>query len=448
MDINNECYSNITSYGDRYTCVKNTFSCNINIMMNNDIINITTDAFSLSYKTKPDVDISINLELFRGELYCDLLKQFTKSCLTNLNDEVFSHKKNYHRTITNLLASWFFTMYIEYDFSNDAFFPSNYLTHDKIIIRTLKDYTSLHNIYNVDVKINNIVNDLHVSYNLVLYKLLNYKQINHEITITKELNKFLRNGEFINFYMLSLHSTHILCNKLHNIINNIMLPVDQYENMKSRYVGSNKMDNYIWTILYRYQLLSSNNHQLAVIPKIYDAMKTDFNLSVECFASAINSSSNYFCSLYYDVEKYFGSIGNFFQLTCIAGVYSFNPPYQHDVMTLGFMRMLGHLDNSNEQLTFIITIPIWDNIGKKTMEEMNMENNNNTIEYDDFEIMNIIRDSKHFRGLRMISKNNFTYMDHNFYLFKNKTIQNTYVLVMSNRECNYIDTINKYNFFE
>jgi hypothetical protein len=47
----------------------------------------------------------------------------------------------------------------------------------------------------------------------------------------------------------------------------------------------------------------------------------------------------------------------------------------------------------------------------------------------------------------MISKDDFTYMDHNFYLFKNKTIQNTYVIVMSNYENNFIDKINEYNFY-
>jgi hypothetical protein len=80
------------------------------------------------------------------------------------------------------------------------------------------------------------------------------------------------------------------------------------------------------------------------------------------------------------------------------------------------------------------------------MLDNNMENNNNIIKYDDFEIMNIIRKSPYLRGLRMISKDDFTYMDHNFYLFKNKTIQNTYVIIMSNYENNYIDKINLYNF--
>ena len=59
---------------------------------------------------------------------------------------------------------------------------------------------------------------------------------------------------------------------------------------------------------------------------------------------------------------------------------------------------------------------------------------------------NIIRKNQYFKGLRMISKDDFTYMDHNFYLFKNKTIQNTYVIVMSNYENNYMEKINMYNF--
>ncbi len=104
------------------------------------------------------------------------------------------------------------------------------------------------------------------------------------------------------------------------------------------------------------------------------------------------------------------------------------------------------MENTNENLTFIITIPIWDNIGKQIMKDNMMENNNNIINYDDFNIMNDIRKSKYFKGLKMISKNDFTYMDHNFHLFKNKTIQNTYIIVMSNMDCTFIDIINQYNF--
>jgi hypothetical protein len=207
------------------------------------------------------------------------------------------------------------------------------------------------------------------------------------------------------------------------------------------------MDILIWIILFRYQLLSSNNNQLAVIPSIINNMVTDFNLSIECFASAINSSLDNFCSIYYDVEKYFGSIGNFFNIKPVSGVYSFNPPYQYDIISNGIIKIINHMDNTDKNLGFIITIPIWDNEGKQIMLDNNMENNNNIIKYNDFEIMTTIRNSKYFKGLRMISKDDFTYMDHNFYLFKNKTIQNTYVIIMSNFENNFIDIINKYNFY-
>lgn len=47
--------------------------------------------------------------------------------------------------------------------------------------------------------------------------------------------------------------------------------------------------------------------------------------------------------------------------------------------------------------------------------------------------------------MKMISKENFTYMDHNYYLFKNITIQHTYIIVLSNTNKNF-DNIDNYNY--
>jgi hypothetical protein len=418
--------------------------------------------FELYFKDTNNNNIHMNIdkELFRGDLYCYLLKQFTKSCLHNLNESIFSHKKNYTRTITNLLSSWFFTLYQTCDFSFDDFFPNNYKDNDIIIKRILIDYCSLCNIDNLDSKINNIINDLYTCYNSILDKLVNYTKKNNNLVIYKTENNYDRNNKKILFYNFNiLNTNNNICNKLSNIINNIMIPVEQYNEMKNRYekyndnhhdnhdIKENNIDILIWIILFRYQLLSSNNNQLAVIPSIINNMVSDFNLSIECFASAINSSLDNFCSIYYDVEKYFGSIGNFFNIKPISGVYSFNPPYQYDIISNGIIKIINHMDDTDKNLAFIITIPIWDNEGKQIMLDNNMENNNNIIKYNDFEIMTTIRQSKYFKGLRMISKDNFTYMDHNFYLFKNKTIQNTYVIIMSNFDNNFIDIINKYNFY-
>ena len=68
-------------------------------------------------------------------------------------------------------------------------------------------------------------------------------------------------------------------------------------------------DKLIWIIFFRYQLLSSNNNQLAVLPNILNKMEEDFNLKFETFGSSILNNTKYFCSLYYDVEQYFGING-------------------------------------------------------------------------------------------------------------------------------------------
>ena len=235
--------------------------------------------------------------------------------------------------------------------------------------------------------------------------------------------------------------------RLQNILNNILIPVKIYDKLVNSYTGpKGKVDEYLWAIVFRYQLLGSNNHQLAVLPNIMESMTRDYNLNFECFASAINSTYPRYCSIYYDLEKYFGSVGSFFRITPIKGTFGFNPPYQKDIIELGINKLFGFLEKSTESLTFIITIPIWDNIGRNYMrEQYNNELEKQNIDYGDFPIVNNVRDSKFFKGLRMIPKEKFTYVDHNFELYKNKTIQNTYVIVLSNCDQN-LSNLHSYDF--
>ena len=68
------------------------------------------------------------------------------------------------------------------------------------------------------------------------------------------------------------------------------------------------------------------------------------------------------------------------------------------------------------------------------------------IDYGDFHIINELNKSKYFKLKIMISKNNFTYLDHNFHLYKNSTIQNTYIYVLSNDKSKDFSKLNEYNF--
>ena len=103
------------------------------------------------------------------------------------------------------------------------------------------------------------------------------------------------------------------------------------------------------------------------------------------------------------------------------------------------MIFLNKADISNEDLTFIITIPIWDEEGKEKIS-------NNNIKYNEFTAMKKIRSSKYLRKIRMLTKENFTYIDHNFFLFKNTTIQNTYVIILSTNDKTDFNKIDKYDF--
>ena len=152
----------------------------------------------------------IHLEIYRGELYCNLLKVFTRSCTTNLTNKVLSHKKTINRTITNLLSSWFFTLYQYYDFKKDAFFPSNY-NYMETLTKTLEDYCSLENnssnssdINHYTTKIQNIINDLTHEYTIILQKLNKYIQPNYNINVKKNIIIQMREEKEIEFVKLYL----------------------------------------------------------------------------------------------------------------------------------------------------------------------------------------------------------------------------------------------------
>jgi hypothetical protein len=398
------------------------------------------------------------LELYKGKLYTTLLKLFINDCINQFNIKIFSIKKSYSRTLTNILSSWIFSLYISYDFSNDYFFPSNYndVTFLENVLKDLSKYDD--KIQNIDSKIKIIIDNLKKNYSFQL-KLLKeysdsivYKNNIKKYKIEKEIINISKTNNNILFYKFNITSSFAIKDaKLQNILNNILLPIKIYDKLVNVYTGpKNKIDEYLWAIIFRYQLLGSNNHQLAVLPQIFAKLNTDYNLNFECFASAINNTFNNFCSIYYDLEQYFGSKGSFFNMKPVKGTFGFNPPYQKDIMELGISKLLTFLDESSmtkNDLTFIITIPIWDIEGKKAMKELyNNELEKQNIDYGEFEIINNVKNSKYFKGLRMISKEEFTYVDHNFDLYKNKTIQNTYVILLSNSNVS-IDKINEYNFF-
>lgn len=397
------------------------------------------------------------IELYKGKLFSCLIKMFTNDCINQFGTNIFSVKKSFSRTLTNLLSSWMFSLYVTYDFSGDYFLPTNYC-ETGTLESTLRDFCKYDSkMSNPNDKINKVLTNLKSNYKYQLELLAGYsksdiyKQNKSNYKIKKSMINIKKNKNInleSTFYKLEIVVPfNIKDKRLLNILNNILIPIKIYDKLVNSFTGpKGKVEEYLWAIVFRYQLLGSNNHQLAVLPNIMESMTRDYNLNFECFASAINSTYPRYCSIYYDLEKHFGSVGSFFNITPIKGTFGFNPPYQKDIIELGIKKLFGFLEKSTEHLTFIITIPIWDNIGRNFMKEhYNNELEKQNIDYGDFSIVNAVRESKYFKGLRMIPKEKFTYVDHNFELYKNKTIQNTYVIVLANSELN-LTNLNSYDF--
>lgn len=405
-------------------------------------------------------EIDPSFEIIRGLKYEAILKSFIISCTNLIGKEIFNKKKSCIRTLTNILASWMFSLYSDYDFSDDSFFPNDCSNTGNLELTLINFCKFDKNIKDPQIKVDNIINNLKKVYTKNLSELKNYKESNKsknicDYEIKKVEKKFIRNNKETEFYKFIInHKIEIYYNRLINIIDNILIPKDIYLKLKNKYTGEeSKFDLCVWTMTYRYQILGSNNNQLGVLPSNLLNMKSDFGMDYELFGSSINFTLTDYCSLYYDVEKYFGSSGSFFNFNPKHGTYSFNPPYQSDIITKGVYRLFELLDNNNtncdddKRLSFIITIPIWDNIGKKIMKyKYPQKQAIEEIEYGDFDIISELNNSKFLKLKLMISKNNFTYLDHNFHLYKNSTIQNTYIYVLSNDNNKDFSKLNNYNF--
>ena len=87
------------------------------------IIEIDTNKeTNLIFKTKQLITtpgLEPLLELYKGKLFSYLIKIFINLCIDQFGTQIFSIKKSFTRTISNILSCWMFSLYISYDFSND-----------------------------------------------------------------------------------------------------------------------------------------------------------------------------------------------------------------------------------------------------------------------------------------------------------------------------------------
>ena len=125
----------------------------------------------------------------------------------------------------------------------------------------------------------------------------------------------------------------------------------------------------IATLLLRYEGILSRGQQWNMPYINYRHLWNKYDTRIECFASPLNSQmllinpkEGKFYSLFYDTDKYFGSLGNFFEIEIEEGTIMANPPYICDIMEKTIKKMLELLESAEENkkhLRIFYIMPYW-----------------------------------------------------------------------------------------
>ena len=142
-------------------------------------------------------------------------------------------------------------------------------------------------------------------------------------------------------------------------------------------------------------------------------LKNKYNTTLELFASPFNTYLSNYCSLFYDIEKYFNSAGNFNDIDLSEGFYVANPPFDEDIMKIAVNKIINSLSKSNKPLTFLIVLPAWDN--------------NN---YGKFDALDKIKNSSYLKYIRLINKDESSFI--NYSTSKILNLCSIYLIILQN----------------
>jgi hypothetical protein len=367
-------------------------------------INGLNECFQLKLKELDSSIYDVN-ELFKNDS-CKLIELINRWCWHQYNSPnsvdylipyVSDNKYDYERFIDDL-------NYILNVHGSEHAIKSD----DKIMIglnKFVSDYLEIE--YNNYSSRNNI--DLKVTKDYVEKKVrltCSYKKSSYQVIIHSKVYSRLK---------IKL----IMFGKNYNIMS------DYYDDL------DNLLDQYIFCLVFRYSYMDSGNQQLAIHQSIKDMYKK-CGVNFELFGSAINTISTNYCSLFYDIEKYFGSNGSFFDIKLDSGIYWCNPPYDDTIMTNTANKLVEFLD-SDKEVAFLVTIPIWDVYTQNKMKESNTNDlvRNYNTETDssfhkDFKIYSKLK--PYIKDELIIPKHRIPYF--NYKKYSNINAVNTYMLII------------------
>ena len=120
----------------------------------------------------------------------------------------------------------------------------------------------------------------------------------------------------------------------------------------------------VYALLMRYESLGGSGYQAALGEDAFDALKSNLGVACEVFASPLNCRYGSFCSQFFDVDKYFGSLGSFFsdKFAPTRGSFEMNPPFVPETISKAVDKaesLLRRARESDEALSFVVVVPAW-----------------------------------------------------------------------------------------
>jgi hypothetical protein len=210
------------------------------------------------------------------------------------------------------------------------------------------------------------------------------------------------------------------------------LTIENYYRIKNRFLLNDNLNDYIFCILNRYNLLELLNGLSGSIHKDhYKKLNKYYNAKLEGFSSFYNSNLKYYCGLFPDLEKHFGCIANIFNICIQKGFVVFNPPFNVKFMNDFF----SFITDKKHQGTFLFIIPafkIKDRIELNKICKLKQ----NTNYKDDYDI-DILRLNSNLVLDYLYCKNNFVYYD--FLTNKNISYTSTNIILLKNKNNNIFD---------
>jgi len=172
----------------------------------------------------------------------------------------------------------------------------------------------------------------------------------------------------------------------------------------------------------------------AVKPQIYQYLHNNYDSEVELFGSFFNTNLKYYFGLFYDLEKDFGCLGNYFKAKLESGFYVCNPPYVLQIMNMFFYKIKKELEGNNN-INIYMTLPAWYNNDRKLLNKKCNSKVNKKLrtDYDENYKIDIL---KKFTVLNhLFCKSDYSF--HDYTKNKNINLAPVNVVVLSNNDLGF-----------